>query len=252
MLRNDLGFEGLVLTDALTMHALDDIPDVPVHCLNAGVDILLHPADPEEAVNTLLSAVLSGHLSEERIDRSLDRIMMRKESLRDMAMKDIDYQTHARLSSQISNKSVSLIKGVHGVVPLNKGENLCIVIAGDQELSLRSPLKNLSPNIWTLQETGHELNLHNVTTIVAIFTSIAAWKGSSGINADEKERIHAITKNSRTSIVISFGNPFVLRYFPEVDVLIAAYEASDQSQETVMKWLTGSGELKGKIPVRLF
>jgi beta-glucosidase-like glycosyl hydrolase len=251
MLRSALGFKGLILTDALTMHALNDIPDVAVRCLNAGADILLHPAEPDEAVKTLLSAVLSGQLPEDRIDNALTRIINRKEKLRNTRMPEVDYQAHARLSSQITDKSVSLIKGVPGIVPVIDRENIHIFMAGDEEPCLRSPLKDLSANIWMLHEIGVNLDLHNTIAIVAIFTNVAAWKGSAGISENEKNRIRDLIRGSRKSIIISFGNPYVLRHFPESDVLVAAYEVTDQAQETVVKWLKGSGGLEGRLPVRL-
>jgi beta-glucosidase-like glycosyl hydrolase len=251
MLRSALGFEGLILTDALTMHALNDIPDVALRCLNAGVDILLHPAEPDEVVKTLLSAVLSGQLPEDRIDTALTRIINRKEKLRSTGMHKVDYQVHARLSSQITDKSVSLIKGVPGIVPVVNGENIHIFMAGDEEPSLRSPLKDLSANVWMLHEIGANPDLHNTIAIVAIFTNVAAWKGSAEISENEKNRIRDLLRSSRKSIVISFGNPYVLRHFPESDALVAAYEVTDQAQETVVKWLKGSGGLEGRLPVRL-
>jgi beta-glucosidase-like glycosyl hydrolase len=251
MLRNELGFEGLILTDALTMSALNHIPDVAVRCLNAGADVLLHPADPDETVKTLLSAFLSGHLHEDRIDTALTRIVNRKEMLRDITAQDPDYQVHANLSSQITDKSVSLIKLAPGILPVVSEENTHIFIAGDQEPSYISPLKTLSPNVWMLHEYSESFDLHNSTAVIAVFTSIAAWKGSSGISEDDKQQIRNIVRGSRKSIVLSFGNPYVLRYFPESDILIAAYEATDQAQNTVIKWLKGSGRLEGRIPVRL-
>jgi beta-glucosidase-like glycosyl hydrolase len=251
ILRDALGFKGLILTDALTMHALKDIRDVPVRCLNAGVDILLHPADPEEAVNTLLSAVLSGQLSENRIDTSLYRIMKRKEALRNTVIKDVDYQSHAILSSQIAHKSVSLIRCAPGLAPLVQGENIHIFMTGDQEPALRSPLRSLSPNVWILHENPDYPDLHASKVIIAIYTSIAAWKENAAINQDEQQRIRNIISRSRKSVVISFGNPYVLRHFPEAGALIAAYEGTDQVQQTVVKWLRGLVRLEGKIPVSL-
>ncbi|MBS1113727.1 MAG: glycoside hydrolase family 3 protein [Nitrospirae bacterium] len=251
MLRSTLGFDGLILTDALTMHALNDIPDVEVRCLNAGVDILLHPAKPDEVVNTLLAAILSGRLHEDRIDNALIRVLKSKEKLRNIGMHDVDYQAHAKLSEQITDKSVTLVKGMPGIASVDDGQNIHIFMAGDEEPSQSSPLKGLSTNVWMLHDIGATPDLRNSIAIIAIFTSVAAWKGSSGISEDDKNRICNLIRRTRTSIVISFGNPYVLRHFPESDALIAAYEATDQAQETVVKWLKGSCRLEGRLPVRL-
>lgn len=249
MLRSALGFEGLILTDALTMKALDDIPDASVRCLNAGADILLHPADPDETVKALISAISSGKLDEERIDAALSRIIRRKETLRDAVTRDVDFHAHAALSSQVANKSVSLIKCTPGAVPLAEGEDVHIFMAGDRDPASMSPLRSLSPKVWMLSGQSNYPDLRNATTIVAIFTSIAAWRGNPGISRNEQERIRRIITSSRKSMVLSFGNPYVLRHFPESDALLAAYDATGETQKTIVRWLTEPGVLYGKIPV---
>jgi hypothetical protein len=50
-------------------------------------------------------------------------------------------------------------------------------------------------------------------------------------------------------MVLSFGNPYVLRHFPESDALLAAYDATGETQKTIVRWLTEPGVLYGKIPV---
>jgi beta-glucosidase-like glycosyl hydrolase len=251
MLRGDMGFEGVILTDALTMSALDHIPDVGVRCLNVGADILLHPADPDETVKTLSSALLSGQLHEDLIDAALTRIIQKKQRLHEIRMNDIDYQVHAILSSQLTEKSISPVKFSPGILPVVGKKSIQIFMAGDREPADRSALKSLSRDVRMVSENREGLDLHNSIAIIALFTSIAAWKGSAGITEDEKEEIRSIISCCHTSIVISFGNPYVLRYFSKADLLIAAYESTDQVQKTIVTWLTEAKRLEGRIPVKL-
>jgi hypothetical protein len=124
-------------------------------------------------------------------------------------------------------------------------------MAGDREPADRSALKSLSRDVRMVSENREGLDLHNSIAIIALFTSIAAWKGSAGITEDEKEEIRSIISCCHTSIVISFGNPYVLRYFSKADLLIAAYESTDQVQKTIVTWLTEAKRLEGRIPVKL-
>ncbi len=78
LLRNRLGFSGVVITDALSMGALAGEDSVALRAILAGTDILLMPEDPGATVESLLSAVEAGELSEERIDESLRRILRLK------------------------------------------------------------------------------------------------------------------------------------------------------------------------------
>jgi len=88
--------------------------------------------------------------------------------------------------------------------------------------------------------------------IIAIFTIVAAWKGSSGISDKEKRKIIELIKQPKSLIVISFGSPYVLRHFKEADILIAAYEPSEQAQMAVIKCLKGEIDFQGKLPVKIY
>ena len=77
ILRGELGFEGVIITDALDMTAITDYyttEEAAVMALEAGVDMLLMPEDFEKAYGAVLAAVQDGTISEERINESLDRI----------------------------------------------------------------------------------------------------------------------------------------------------------------------------------
>ncbi|VAX29894.1 hypothetical protein MNBD_NITROSPIRAE03-655, partial [hydrothermal vent metagenome] len=103
--------------------------------------------------------------------------------------------------------------------------------------------------VFNIKESeGDKIDGFN-TVIFAVFGSIAAWKGSSGIREEEKGRIKELIKRSKKSIVVSFGSPYVLRYFSEADMLIAAYSVTAQAQRSVVRCLKGESDFKGKIPV---
>jgi len=60
---------------------------------------------------------------------------------------------------------------------------------------------------------------------------VAAWRGSSGISNEERNRLKNLIAKAKKSIVVSLGSPYVLRYFKDADVLIAAYDPTLQAQE---------------------
>lgn len=247
LLRKELGFDGLILTDALNMNALKDLGHVHVECIKAGVDILLHPMDADMAVKELLSAIGSKEISEDHIDSALERIIKAKERFSKIKnwgnSLDVNYKAHAFISEQISDMSITLVKNSPGILPISKDKAAHIVFAGDYDIYRSSILKNHFNS--ELQTPNPEL------LIVTIFTSVAAWKGNSGISHEEKSRIGELIRNSEKSIVISFGSPYVLRHFKKADMLIAAYEPSDQAQASVIKCLKGEIEFQGKLPVKL-
>jgi len=87
--------------------------------------------------------------------------------------------------------------------------------------------------------------------LFVIFTSIAAAKGSPDIDEGERNRIIKLMKEAKQTVVISFGNPYVLRHFREADVLIAAYETTEQAQKAILKCLRGNSAFKGNLPVTI-
>ncbi len=244
LLKKELGFNGLVITDALNMSALKDFGNVPAECIKAGVDVLLHPVDADVTVKELLSAIESKEISEGQIDSALERIIKAKERLSNIKKPDINYKTHAFISEQISDMSITLVKSSPGILPISNDKNAHIVFAGGSDIYKSSLLKN---------HFISELQTHNSDLlIVAIFTSVAAWKGTSGISDEEKQRIIELIKQAKSSIVISFGSPYVLGHFKEADILIAAYEPSEQAQVAVMKCLKGEIEFQGNLPVKIY
>jgi beta-N-acetylhexosaminidase len=238
LLRKELGFRGLVLTDALNMHALKGIKNVSAQCLKAGADVLLHPSDADATVRELLSAVESKDISEEQIEASADRILVAKEKMQKMNAATIDFKKHEMLPTLITGKSITLVKNTKGVLPLTDAGKVSIIFAGDEQYFKSSPFNKAG---------GFSDNISGF----AIFTSVSAWKGSSGISESEKDRIKRLIKEARHSIVISFGSPYILRHFNDADILIAAYEPTEQAQKAVMERLEGKAEFKGRLPVKL-
>jgi beta-glucosidase-like glycosyl hydrolase len=244
LLKEELGFNGLVITDALNMSALKDFGNVPVECIKAGVDILLHPVNADITVKELLSAIESREINEGQIDSALERIIRAKERFSKIKKPDVNYKAHAFISEQISDMSITLVKSSPGILPISKDKDANIVFAGDDDIYKSSILKN--------HFTSEFQTLNSEMLIIAIFTSVAAWKGSSGISDKEKQRLTELIKQAKSSIVISFGSPYVLRHFKEADILIAAYEPSEQAQAAVMKCLKGEIDFSGKLPVKIY
>ena len=249
LLREELGFNGLILTDALDMHALSSTRDVPVKCINAGADILLHPTDADTAVAGLLSAVASGEIDERTVNNAADRIVKAKERLGRIVPVEADYGASPGLSMRITEKSITLVKYAPGMLPLTDTKDVRLIVAGDFILTSASPLKHYLPLSSSLDDLSAAAD---ETMVFALFASVAAWKGSSGIAGRDKEKIAGLIKQARKAIVISFGSPYVLRYFGEADILIAAFEPSDQAQEAVTKCLKGEMDFMGRLPVNLF
>ncbi len=255
LLRENLQYSGLILTDALNMHALKDREHVPVKCINAGADILLHPADAHAVAEELKQAVETGEIEEDRIDTAMKRILDYKSGIRDIQRHGaINYSEHAALSGLISGMSVTLVKDIGGVLPVRDTRGVSLVFSGEEDNYDISPLRDFPGGGFRCINIRKPSSLNSTgdTVIFALFTDIAAWRGSPGIRYEEARAIKELIGMSRKSIVISFGSPYVLRHFTEADVLIAAYDTGRQAQLSVIKCLTGERDFRGSLPVDLF
>ncbi|HMK50756.1 MAG TPA: glycoside hydrolase family 3 N-terminal domain-containing protein [Thermodesulfovibrionales bacterium] len=252
LLRKELGFEGLVLTDALNMHALKGISNVPAQSLKAGVDILLHPDDPDSTVEELEASLGAGEISADHIEMALSRITRAKERIWEKESGAIDWRRHGELSQRITAKSITLVKYTPKILPLSGIDNVSVVLAGDDKYFksslLRSCFRSQAHTGESRQSPGE---LSEETLVIAIFTSVAAWKGSSGIYELERQRINASLTRARRSVVVSFGSPYVLRHFKSASILVAAYEPTEQAQNAVIRCLLGELEFQGRLPVSL-
>lgn len=251
LLREKLGFSGLVLTDALNMHALKDIANSSARCLKAGADVLLHPADPDSTVRELFSALESKDISEEQIEASAGRILLAKEKMQQRETGTIDYKKHEMLSSYITGKSITLVKDTIGILPLTYAGKVSIIFAGDEQYFKSSPFDKAGIHISPALSKEADVGFSDGISVFLIFTSVSAWKGSSGISESERDRIKSLIKEAGHSVVISFGSPYILRHFNDADILIAAYEPTEQAQKAVMERLEGKAEFKGRLPVKL-
>ena len=272
LLRKEMGFDGLILTDALNMKALKDFENVPAQCIKAGADILLHPLDADLTVKELKEAVTDKMISEEDIDCAINRILETKAKIQnkttplcpplvrgELTGGEVDYQSHRILSSLITDMSITLLQNTEGL-PILDPMRTQVVLAGEHKFFESTPFKDYFKNVSTIPslislpqwERGRDENiLSGRIVIFAIFTSVAAWKGTSGIDDAERKMISELMKIAETSIVISFGCPYVLRYFKEADILIAAYEATGQAQKAVIKCLQGEMDFQGRLPVHI-
>jgi beta-glucosidase-like glycosyl hydrolase len=221
---------------------------VPAQCINAGVDILLHPADADSTVKELVHAIDSGEVHEIKIDAAVERILRIKAKINNIRRQEVSYEYHTELSAIISDKSITLVKDTPGVLPVNDVEGVYLAMIGDEEMHKISPLKN-SYSFLNLKLKTKNSKLD--TVIFTIFTNVAAWRGNSGIREEEIQGIKELIKTSRHSIVISFGSPYVLRHFMNADVLIAAYDTTEQAQLSVIRCLSGERSFQGRLPVSL-
>jgi beta-N-acetylhexosaminidase len=279
LLRKELGFKGLIVTDALDMggvtNAFSD-EEMSLKALVAGVDILLMPRDPDLTVRTVIEAVRSGTVPMARIDESVRRILEAKARLGLHRNRFVDVDA---ISRKVGSKpslgrayrafeaAVTLVKNEGGALPLAPGKKM-VVFALSSDLgdyfagqAFVSEMKKRNPGLMaffadadTGQETlddGAARAAEADVVIFALFSSLRSRKGSVDLDPKHIALVKKLAAGPAPVTVVSFGSPYFLRHFPEVGAYLCLYRNTPQTQEIAARALYGEMETRGKLPVTL-
>jgi beta-N-acetylhexosaminidase len=205
--------------------------------VEAGCDIVLYPLDPERAIDALVKAVESGRLTEERIDRSCERLRFLKLRVpSDWGFRNASLQeSGVGVAKRIAEAAITL---VHGEPP--RGPFSVVRVA---DASARGDL--------TVFEKALETKEDAETCVVAVFFKQKAFTGKTGLDEALKERVLAARRACRRLVVVSFGSPYVVRDLPPADTYICAYSEDPASQRAAARALRGEIPFRGKLPVTL-
>ncbi|MCL2572150.1 MAG: beta-N-acetylhexosaminidase [Defluviitaleaceae bacterium] len=269
LLRNELGFKGLILTDSMTMMAIQDNYGLELGCImaiNAGVDILCLNADQEgqaSCLKAVLAAVNSGEIPIEKIDAAVERILKYKAIY---ANDDTDpplekYPTHESLSDEISAKSITLVKGSDELLPL-KSENIFVIspppstanIADDtiikQELFCEKAAALLG---CAYQEISVDPDADEIAAIMKkATTDIVLYASYNAIQfTGQIDLFNALKAAGKKVILVSLRVPYDILKMQDADAYIAAYEYTNRSVNNAIKAIIGEIPFEGKLPIEL-
>ncbi len=282
LLRKEMGFKGLLVTDALGMGGVTrffSTGDATVRAVQAGVDMLLLPPDPAEAIASLLKAVRSGEISEARINQSVRKILELKARLALYKNRLVDIRqlprrvalkSHTELARSAFEKSVTLVKNEGEILPLPASlppeKIIALSLSSDpddyyagstffREIEKRIPgLASFYADAYTgeefIQEAKEKARQAEVL-ILALFSSLRTAKGSVDLLPRHVELIRELAASPARVVVFSFDSPYFLRHFPEVDAYICLYRNTALAQEIAAKALFGEIEPTGKLPVSI-
>ena len=254
LLRRDLGFDGLVVTDAMDMGGLAahfDPGEAAVRALEAGEDQILFSADTDAAIAAVRDAVRGGRLTESRIDESVERILAaKKKSGRrhdgaasfEEIFRTVDSAEHRAVAEEIARKAITLVRDRKGLLPL-AGRFTAIPVIEHAEDRLDDAVRELRPHrVATLDDDiGDEL--------LVLLLGMRAKSGAGRITVPEKVQ-RLVARHGKRTIAVSFGSPYILRAIPEVSTYVCAYGVQPVLQVAAVRGLR-NGVFTGRLPVTL-
>ncbi|KJH72864.1 glycoside hydrolase family 3 protein [Aliterella atlantica] len=231
-LRQNLGFTGLIVTDALVMGAIANrygANEAPVLAVEAGADILLMPLDPEGAIKAVCSAVESGRISPYRIRDSVERIWHAKAKVSHTVAPDTIATQLAQSAASDTVMSILQASGqVYGKVPLQLSsptEELLNVVVVDQLLTCNKFLNPQAPAIAIPQQLGYttwlcdrHTPLNNDLaidrpTLLQLFIRSNPFQDSTGLTDVAISWFKKLLSSNNLQALVIYGSPYVLEKF---------------------------------------
>jgi beta-N-acetylhexosaminidase len=278
LLRNQLGFRGIVATDALDMSGITKhwtAGQAAVKAIAAGADVLLMPANPEEAIAAVASAVRRGAISRARLDDSVARILGAKARLGlqrrrvvnlETMMDDLDTPEDIQRVEEIANRAVTLVRNERSLVPLSPASSAAFLVLAERRGSqqgrvLAAEIRKRIPNarIVALDPAPSEADLKQAAdgaksadvAVVAAFVSVAAYRGTVGLSGEYAALLNGLLEGGKPVILVALGNPYLLRSFPAAAAYLTTYSTVAPSEVAAVKALFGEIPIRGRLPVTI-
>ena len=285
LLRDSLHFRGVAVTDALSMQGIGkgyNLAESVVRAIQAGTDILLKPSssdlrqnDVSAAIDAVVAAVDRGELTAARIDESVRRILWLKARLGLVTRRTVSLDSlrvvvgskaHRALAQDVAQRSLTLVRDSARLMPFAPQARIAVVsYMPETELkasrAFARELRTVRPDARILARilpSTAPAQLDSLTralagsdaVVVAAYVRRVEGEGRTTVPVPIAAWIDSLAAQPRT-IVVAFGNPYLLRQFPHARAFMNTYSVSDVSEIAAVRALTGAQHITGKSPVSL-
>ncbi|MEB3196946.1 MAG: glycoside hydrolase family 3 N-terminal domain-containing protein [Candidatus Sericytochromatia bacterium] len=277
LLREQMGFRGLIITDALDMGAITRRFDpglAAVRALQAGVDVLLMPPDPDAVVAAVLRALEEGGLTKHRLLESVERIDQARLELGLWRYDDeydpvpsTEWHDYAPAVAAIADAALTLVDDEQNLLPLKPGTSVCTLVLdddddadlqrtwrevlrelGDQTADVKVATLTAQSDEATIEAACAEAAKHEVV-VVPVFMWVRAWKNRVSLPALLSTVPRRLAEAGAKVVLLSFTSPFLRDEMPEADAYICAYSPNTHCQRAAVQALWGRARLPGRLPV---
>ncbi len=279
VLRDQMHFQGLVITDALDMGGVTKgFPpgETAVRALAAGADVLLMSPVTDAALTAVRDAVASGRIPMARLDDAVHRLLEEKARLGLYQQREVNLETlnsvfrrpeFVATAQDMADRGVTLLRNDQGLVPLDPRTTKRIFLlamsadpdtnpAEPFERALREELDTLDSlhvdtRYFRVEETHLPLPESYDLAICAMTVRVADRKASVGLPPNEAEMVHALLRAGKPVIMVGLGSPYLVEGFPEATTWLSAFSFADVAQRAAARALLGDIGVAGKLPVSL-
>ena len=276
LLRDSLGFRGLIVTDALDMGALINAygrTEAPVLAFLAGADLLLQPADTRAAVDALERAVRDGRVSEARLDQSVRKVLALKQRLGLFARRTVSLDSiphvvgsvdHLRTALDVAERAMVLLADDGALDSLRaRPRGVTVVAYGDEGNPVVGPtlvqelraagyavsLMRLYPSSGPASLDSARAALRaNPYAVFAIAIRAVPWRGGIGM-PDALASLIDQSAPGRT-VLVSLGSPYIIAQTPHIRSYLLGWAANALTETALAGALSGAA-IGGRLPIRV-
>jgi len=280
LLRRELQFQGIVVTDAMEMGGVTTrywTGLASIRALQAGADLLLLPQDTDVAINEVVRAVERGDISRARIDESVARVLTLKTRLGlhrertvpiDRIAEVVAAPDSQKLAAELADRSITLLKDdahLLPIHPLHPPRIFSLVLSSEADTSpgavFQSELRRRFPAARTEavdpripdELAARILRNASEADVVVCATLVRLTSGSGTIALPESQRalLDKMAAAGKPIIWIALGNPYVLKLYPQIPAYLCTFSYSDVSQTAAARALSGEIAVTGRAPVSI-
>ena len=282
ILRNDLHFDGLIVTDAMSMSGLTlyfTQEEASVRALEAGADLLLKPADPDASLRGVREAVKKGRLTEQRIEQSTRKVLAAKYDLGlaqqrvtplDAIDREVGGKSATELANDIAQDAITLVRNDAKLLPLNlpassRVFNLAIT-NGDDRAVIAQPFVSamarggVKMDMIVLDDRSSDTEVARAVqkaaaadiVVVSMYGRVRTGQARSvALPEPGTKALNDLIAGKARIVGISFGNPYILMSFPNLQTYVVAYGDMPSLQDAAAEGLLGRMDIKGRLPISL-
>ncbi len=279
VLRKDLGFAGLVVTDAMDMGGITvrfAPGEAAVRAVLAGADCLLMPPVPDAAFEALQQAVKSGRISRQRLDASVGRILEAKARLGLNKSRFVDLNRinlhfakaeWQKQAQEISDRGITLLRDAPHRLPLDgtkPSRALLLALYADPEPvpgeDLERELRQRFDSVTTVRADTRFRDAANIklpspdsydVAVLALFVRVSDRKGNVDVPVEQAALAEQVFKSGKPVITLAFGSPYLIEAFPQAETWLGAFGISDVAQISMARAMFGEIPVRGKLPVTI-
>ncbi len=269
LLRKEMGFDGLILTDALEMKAVSKFHapgEVEAKALAAGVDVLLLPADVERAFSTVMDWLADGRLDSTMVFESVRKTLRWKYRLGltsfsplpvENARADVNDPPAQALKRLLFQHALTLVRNRNNLLPLNPGTaggTAALAIGADENNAFHRSLSRFSdlPRFTAPREPNTRQWLESLSPFDTIIVSLHQMSQFAskrfGLSPQSIDLVRQLSR-LKTVVLVVHGNPYALPELDAPDAILVAYEDDPVAADVSAQALFGTFPVKGRLPV---